>query len=119
MPTISTEGNSVDKMSAGSADSMSNESEMKVTSTDTLVESQPASHPDTTPSMGDTSHGATDLANGMASSMTAPATDLIVGNDVDQAAVGFTLPSARGAEFSLDSFSGDKNVVVVFYRAFW
>ena len=31
----------------------------------------------------------------------------------------FTLPSARGDMFALDSFVGDKNVVLVFYRGFW
>ena len=31
----------------------------------------------------------------------------------------FTLPSASGDEVSLDSFAGDKNVVLVFYRGFW
>ncbi len=31
----------------------------------------------------------------------------------------FTLPSAQGPEISLASYAGDKNVVVVFYRAFW
>ena len=31
----------------------------------------------------------------------------------------FTLPSATGGPVSLDSFAGDKNVVLVFYRGFW
>ena len=31
----------------------------------------------------------------------------------------FTLPSARGGEVSLAGFQGQKNVVLVFYRAFW
>ena len=31
----------------------------------------------------------------------------------------FTLPSASGDEVSLESFAGDKNVVLVFYRGFW
>ena len=31
----------------------------------------------------------------------------------------FTLPSAAGDSVSLDSFAGDKNVVLVFYRGFW
>ena len=31
----------------------------------------------------------------------------------------FTLPSAAGESVSLDSFTGDKNVVLVFYRGFW
>lgn len=34
-------------------------------------------------------------------------------------AKGFTLPSATGGTVSLDSYLGDKNVVLVFYRAFW
>jgi len=41
------------------------------------------------------------------------------GNDVNDAAHGFTLPSAAGPEYSLASFKGEKNVVLVFYRAFW
>lgn len=31
----------------------------------------------------------------------------------------FTLPSATGGAVSLDSFAGDQNVVLVFYRGFW
>ena len=31
----------------------------------------------------------------------------------------FTLPSAAGESVSLESFAGDKNVVLVFYRGFW
>ena len=31
----------------------------------------------------------------------------------------FTLPSATGGPVSLDSFAGNKNVVLVFYRGFW
>lgn len=31
----------------------------------------------------------------------------------------FTLPSASGDSVSLDSFAGDRNVVLVFYRGFW
>ena len=34
-------------------------------------------------------------------------------------APAFELPSGTGGAFSLDSFSGDKNVVLVFYRGFW
>jgi len=41
------------------------------------------------------------------------------GNDIDKAAHPFMLPSALGQEYSLESFRGDKNVVLVFYRAFW
>ena len=35
------------------------------------------------------------------------------------AAPKFTLPSAAGGSVSLDSFAGDRNVVLVFYRGFW
>ena len=31
----------------------------------------------------------------------------------------FTLPTAAGESVSLDSFAGDRNVVLVFYRGFW
>lgn len=31
----------------------------------------------------------------------------------------FTLPSTDGDEISLSGFLGEKNVVIVFYRAFW
>lgn len=31
----------------------------------------------------------------------------------------FTLPSGTGESVSLDSFAGDRNVVLVFYRGFW
>lgn len=41
------------------------------------------------------------------------------GNEVSDAAFGFTLPNALGPDQTLESFRGDKNVVVVFYRAFW
>ncbi len=36
-----------------------------------------------------------------------------------QVAIGFTLPSARGPEVALAGYQGRKNVVLVFYRAFW
>ena len=39
--------------------------------------------------------------------------------EINDEAYSFTLPSARGPEYSLSSFEGDKNVVLVFYRAFW
>ncbi len=42
-----------------------------------------------------------------------------LGSDVDDLAYSFTLPSVSGSPFSLDAQLGDKNVVVVFYRAFW
>ena len=38
---------------------------------------------------------------------------------VNDEALAFTLPSARGPEYSLASFRADKNLVLVFYRAFW
>ena len=41
------------------------------------------------------------------------------GRDVGDLAYSFTLPSVSGSAFSLDALRGDKNVVVVFYRAFW
>ena len=42
-----------------------------------------------------------------------------VGNRVDDVAEPFTLPGAAGRTHSLDSHLGEKNVVLVFYRAFW
>ena len=41
------------------------------------------------------------------------------GSDVGDLAPGFTLMSARAGDYTLESFRGDKNVVLVFYRAFW
>ena len=41
------------------------------------------------------------------------------GNRVGDAAKPFTLPGASGQTHSLDSHLGEKNVVLVFYRAFW
>ena len=40
---------------------------------------------------------------------------------VDEAdlAFDFTLPNAHGGQVSLDDYQGNKNVVLVFYRAFW
>ena len=38
----------------------------------------------------------------------------------DNMAYLFTLPNARdGMDVSLDSYRGDRNVVLVFYRGFW
>jgi hypothetical protein len=45
--------------------------------------------------------------------------EVAFGNNVNDQPVQFTLPSAQGAEYSLAQFKGDKNVVLVFYRAFW
>lgn len=42
-----------------------------------------------------------------------------VGNNIGDLAPAFTLQSARSGEYALESFRGDKNVVLVFYRAFW
>ena len=39
--------------------------------------------------------------------------------EVGDMAPGFTLPSTAQVDRSLESYRGDKNVVVVFYRAFW
>jgi len=55
-----------------------------------------------------------DLSSDVAISLAAE-----LGSDVDDFAYSFTLPSVSGSPFSLDAQLGDKNVVVVFYRAFW
>lgn len=36
-----------------------------------------------------------------------------------QKAIDFTLPRAAGDPLSLNSYRGDQNVMVVFYRGFW
>jgi hypothetical protein len=36
-----------------------------------------------------------------------------------EAAYGFTLPSGLEGDVSLDSYAGEQNVVLVFYRGFW
>jgi len=36
-----------------------------------------------------------------------------------EAAYKFTLPSGLNGDVSLDSYAGEKNVVLVFYRGFW
>ena len=48
-----------------------------------------------------------------------PEPEVVVGTDVGDLAPGFTLPSTAGMDQSLESYRGEKNVVVVFYRAFW
>ena len=48
-----------------------------------------------------------------------PEPDVLVGTDVGDVAPGFTLPSTAEIDRTLESYRGDKNVVVVFYRAFW
>ena len=47
------------------------------------------------------------------------ATTAPVGSDVGDTAPAFTLAVAGGTEASLESYRGDKNVVLIFYRAFW
>ena len=42
-----------------------------------------------------------------------------VGYSVGNLAPEFTLPSATGSDVSIESYRGEKNLVVVFYRAFW
>lgn len=61
---------------------------------------------------------------GLRAAIPAPATappipTASVGNRVDDVAEPFTLPGASGKTHSLDSHLGEKNVVLVFYRAFW
>ena len=48
-----------------------------------------------------------------------PPQSVSVGNAIDQLASPFVLPSATGPSYALETFRGDKNVVLVFYRAFW
>ena len=44
---------------------------------------------------------------------------LVVGTGVGELAPAFMLPSISGSEVSLESYRDDKNLIVVFYRAFW
>ena len=44
---------------------------------------------------------------------------LVVGPGVGELAPAFMLPSISGSEVSLESYRNDKNLIVVFYRAFW
>ena len=39
--------------------------------------------------------------------------------DEEDKAFAFSLPNAHGGQVSLDDYQGNKNVVLVFYRAFW
>ena len=39
--------------------------------------------------------------------------------DDEDKAFAFSLPNAHGGQVSLDDYEGNKNVVLVFYRAFW
>ena len=39
--------------------------------------------------------------------------------DDEDKAFAFNLPNAHGGQVSLDDYQGNKNVVLVFYRAFW
>ncbi len=48
-----------------------------------------------------------------------PAPALVVGTNVGELAPDFQLPAASGSDRSLASYRGDKNVLVVFYRAFF
>ncbi|MSQ25144.1 MAG: redoxin domain-containing protein [Dehalococcoidia bacterium] len=60
-------------------------------------------------------------ATGATSKQATPGTGAAgaIGSLPGQAAIRFTLPSARGQEVSLAGYQGSKNVVLVFYRAFW
>ena len=42
-----------------------------------------------------------------------------VGTNIGDIAPRFTLPSVRSGNYTLVSFRGEKNVVLVFYRAYW
>ena len=44
---------------------------------------------------------------------------ILVGTGVGELAPAFTLPSISGSDVSLESYRDNKNLVVVFYRAFW
>lgn len=48
-----------------------------------------------------------------------PAGEPMVGAGVGDLAPAFELASASGASRSIEAYRGDKNLVVVFYRAFW
>ena len=48
-----------------------------------------------------------------------PEPEVVVGTSVGDMAPGFTLPSTAGVDQALESYRGDKNLVVAFYRAFW
>ncbi|MYC08043.1 MAG: hypothetical protein F4X57_12875 [Chloroflexi bacterium] len=45
--------------------------------------------------------------------------DANIGTEVGDIAPGFVLPSALSGDFDLSAFRGEKNVALVFYRAFW
>ncbi len=47
------------------------------------------------------------------------ATPVPTGTNVGQLAPVFTLPSSAGVDVTLESFRGNKQVVLVFYRGFW
>ncbi len=47
-----------------------------------------------------------------------PAADITFAESSDLA-LDFTLPNAHGGEVTLSDYRADKNVVLVFYRAFW
>ena len=46
-------------------------------------------------------------------------TPIPTGTGIGNLAPAFTLPSTAGPDVSLKSYRGDKNLIVVFYRAFW
>ena len=48
-----------------------------------------------------------------------PEPEVVVGTDVGDLAPGFTLPSTAEMDQTLESYRGDKNLVLAFYRAFW
>ena len=58
-----------------------------------------------------------DLPSGAAALAEPTPTQAAFGETV--AAALFTLPSARGGEVSLESYAGNKTIVLTFYRAFW
>ena len=49
----------------------------------------------------------------------APVPEQAIGVNVGDIAPVFTLPSARSVDYPLDAYRGNKNVALVFYRAFW
>ena len=58
--------------------------------------------------------GANDNTNGSDASL-----DANIGTEIGDIAPGFVLPSALDGDFDLSAFRGEKNVALVFYRAFW
>ena len=56
---------------------------------------------------------------GALSSAEEPLPPLAAETQIAEAAHGFTLPSGLEGDVSLDSYAGERNVVLVFYRGFW